>query len=160
MSVKVYHFIVTNCCWYAQMSSSTIFFSGSRRGRPPAAASTSADGRFTPVVSNSLKRSILVPSVRHWKYCATLFKLWGPYHCLGEGPPTMGRWTTFGENAPKMGDPVRQWHCGASNWCKRVPAMMPNSFVQWERAGGLQGGLFLHTLLFCLGKKPGRGGCT
>ena len=35
MSVKVYHFIVTNCCWYAQMSSSTMFCSGSRQARPP-----------------------------------------------------------------------------------------------------------------------------
>ena len=78
MSVKVYHFIVTNWCWYAQTSSSTMFCSGSRHARPLGAASTSADGRFTPMVSNLLKRGILVPYMRHWKHCTLLFKFQGP----------------------------------------------------------------------------------
>ena len=39
-------------------------------GKPPGkthpeAASTSADGRFTPVVSNLLTEGILVPYIRH-----------------------------------------------------------------------------------------------
>ena len=77
MSVNVYHFIVTNCCWYSQMTSSMMFCSGSRRGRSPGTASISADGRFTPVVSNWLKTSILVSSGRHWKHSAILFKIGG-----------------------------------------------------------------------------------
>ena len=113
-----------------------MFCSGSRHARPPGAASTSADGRFTPMVSNLLKRGILVPYIRHWKHCTLLFKFRGPYHRLGEGPPTMGRWTTFGANTPKIGGPFRQWHWKASNWYKRVPAMMPYNLGNGSRQEG------------------------
>ena len=70
---------------------------------PPPAASTSMDGRFTPLVNNLLKTSIFVPSVRYWKHSAILLNFWGPYHHLGEGPPTMDWRPTVGANARKIG---------------------------------------------------------
>ena len=77
MSVTIYLCFVTDCRWHATKSSSTMFCLGHRRGRPLPTASTSMDGRFTSMVHNWLKTSILVPSVRHWKHSVILFKFGG-----------------------------------------------------------------------------------